>query len=103
MRGQFLEVAHRCTAATQAWVSLLQLGDAWHGLFGGSAHDAADPVQLVRLVLPGEQAPLPQQQLGKHAAHTPHVDLWPVVRGPQQQLRRPACTYGLIRRGMSAL
>ena len=54
-----MEVGTWSTAAAWAWVSLLQLGDPRHGLLGGGAHDAADPVQLVSLVLAGEQAPLP--------------------------------------------
>mmetsp|Transcript_8403 Transcript_8403/g.20962 ORF Transcript_8403/g.20962 Transcript_8403/m.20962 type:complete len:271 (-) Transcript_8403:490-1302(-) len=53
----------------------------------GRAADLEDLVQLVRLVLAGEDG-LAHQQLGKDGAHAPHVHLGPVLLRAQQQLGR---------------
>ena len=66
---------------------VVQLGQPGPRLLRGSAKHLEDLVDLLELVLPGQDRPL-QEQLGEDAADGPHVHRRAVVLRAQQQLRR---------------
>jgi len=65
-----------------------QLGDAGPALLRRRAEQLEDEVELLELVAAGQDG-LAQQQLGQDAAGGPEVDGGPVLRGAEEQLRRP--------------
>ena len=85
----------RKSSERQEGGSLGEFGDARHGVLCGAAHDLADPLELVSLVLAGEER-LPGQQLRKDAADAPDVDLGAVVRRTEDQLWWPACKADVV-------
>ena len=81
---------NRHCSSSKAWAqSPCQLVQTRHAFLGGAAHDSLNLLQLIQFILAGEDG-LSNQQLGKDAAHAPHVDLCVVLLSTQQQLRRSA-------------